>query len=185
MKKFFEFINEEILPIEYRQKNLIYHSTEFENLLSILKKNVLYGTTDYDYGVATSRNKDYLFGRNDDLGDVGTRIGESQLILDRDKIKKNYKIQPFDWENWKQQSMNWKNPENYKQSEEKILTSEIKNIHKYIVGIHLNKFIKTNYEILKTDEYINSLIKKYNWVIFDRHWKIIGNDYERFTRTRK
>lgn len=179
MKTFLEFINEAILPIEYRHRNLIYHSTEFVNLVSILKDNVLYGTTDYDFGVATSRNKDYLFGRIED-GEVGARLGECQLILDRDKIKRNYKIQPFDWENWKQSSMNLNNAINYQQSEEKILTEEIKNIHKYIVGIYLNKYIKKNYEYLKNDTYISSLIDKYNWVIFDDDWVIIGNDYNWF-----
>ena len=56
-----EFITEKLLDKHLRNKNLLDHATYFDNLLEILKQNVLYGTNTYDYGVATSRNRNYLF----------------------------------------------------------------------------------------------------------------------------
>ena len=43
--KYLKSINEAILPKELRYKNLLFHATSFENLISILKENFLYGFT--------------------------------------------------------------------------------------------------------------------------------------------
>lgn len=146
-----------ILDIDLRKKNLLYHSTSFNNLLSILNDNILYGSVCYDYGIATSRNKNYLFLLNE-YGDCISGGGECQLILDKDKIKNKYKIVPFDWEEYK-----LINDLNYHQSEEKILTNKIVDIKKYIIGIHLNKNINKNLKKLNT-------ISK-DILIFDNKWK--------------
>lgn len=168
---YLDFINENLLPKEYRSKILLYHATEFENLFQILKTGKLFGTEDYDNGIATSRNKDYLFGRGPNEDDVVIGWAESQLILDYNKIRQKYKVVPYDWEQWKTD----KKDQKYHQSEEKIYppNNEILDIHKYIFGIHLNKNVSENYIKLKTDEYVNSLINKYNWVIFDENWEPI------------
>ena len=56
-----EYLNESVLDIKLRSINLLYHSTTFDNLMEILNDNILYGSGTYDYGIATSRNKNYLF----------------------------------------------------------------------------------------------------------------------------
>ena len=160
-----EYLNETILDKNLRNKNLLYHSTTFSNLLEILSDNILYGSDMYDYGIATSRNKNYLFYIND-YGELKSGDGECQLILDRDKIKNNYKIQPFDWEEYKSVK-----DKNYHQSEDKILTSKIINIKKYIVGIHLNKNVNDNYSTLLEREG-DFLIDK-NIIIFGSDWNIL------------
>jgi len=164
--KYSDFIVEKLLSKELRTKNLLYHATSFENLISILNDDVLYGTHMYDRGVATSRNKDYLFYMDED-GEMFSGGAETQLILDGDKIRNKYKVSPFDWEEFK------RHPEPvYHQSEEKILTDKIVGIHKYIVGIHLNKNVDENYLNLIGDKQFKSLIEKYNWIIFDENWVI-------------
>lgn len=160
-----EFLNESILDKNLRNKNLLYHSTTFNNLLEILNDNVLYGSDMYDYGIATSRNKNYLFYMND-YGELKSGKGECQLILDRDKIKNNYRIKPFDWEEYKREK-----DKNYHQSEDKILTSKIVNIKKYIVGIHLNKNVNNNYTILLEKE--KYFLINNNIIIFGSDWEIL------------
>lgn len=161
---FKEFLNENILDKTLRNKNLLYHSTSFNNLLEILSDNILYGTYMYDYGIATSRNKNYLF-YIDEFGEIKSGEGECQLILDRDKIKNNYRIKAFDWEEYKRLK-----DKNYHQSEDKILTNKIIDIKKYIIGIHLNKNINKNYKILLEKE--KHFIIDNDIVIFGRDWEI-------------
>ena len=158
-------LNESILDRHLRIKNLLYHSTTFNNLLEILNDNVLYGSDTYDYGIATSRNKNYLFYIND-YGEVKSGEGECQLILDRDKIKNSYRIKPFDWEEYKSVK-----DKNYHQSEDKILTNKIIDIKKYIVGIHLNKNVNNNYTILLEKE--GDFLIDNNIIIFGSDWNIL------------
>mgnify|MGYP005851058689 CR=1 FL=1 len=160
-----EFLNESILDINLRTKKLLYHSTTFENLMKILNDNILYGSDMYDYGIATSRNRNYLFYMSD-YGDIKSGEGECQIILDRDKIKNNYKIQPFDFEEYKSS-----NDSNYHQSEDKILTSKIINIKKYIIGIHLNKNIERNLGLILDREM--EFLKSNQIIIFGKDWEII------------
>lgn len=162
-------INEFLLSKEFRNINLLYHSTTFSNLLQILEDNVLYGSDSYDYGIATSRNKDYLFYISDE-GDIERGQGECQLILDRNKINNNYKIKAFDWEEFK-----LKDDDNYHQSEDKILTDKITNIKKYIIGIQLNKNIQDNLMKLLNKE--NLFIKKNNIKIFGKNWEILSKQF--------
>lgn len=163
------FINEKLLDKSLRSKNLLYHSTSFSNLLEILDSNVLISYSLFDFGISTSRNKDYLFSIDyDDTGDIISGGGECQLILDKDKIKSNYKIKPYDYEMYKKIPDN-----NYHQSEDKILSNKVKNIKKYIVGIHLNKNVHENYKKLLEKE--NEFIKENNIIIFDKDWNIVNN----------
>lgn len=161
-----EYLNESILDKKFRSINLLYHSTSFSNLMDILTDNILYGTSSYDYGIATSRNKNYLFLQDNDSGPKRGE-GESQLILNRDKIKSNYKIQAFDWEEYKSRS-----DSNYHQSEDKILTNKIVNIKEYIVGIHLNKNTKHNFKLLLEKEF--DFLTNNNITIFDKNWEVLN-----------
>jgi hypothetical protein len=166
--KYLKSINEAILPKELRYKNILYHSTSFENLISILKENVLYGLGDVDYGIATSRSKDYLYNNNgwciDDISVRGT--ADCQLILNRDLIKTKYKIVPYDFEEFKKLGSNPPYNSEIIQSEDKILTSKLNNIKKYIIGIHINN------DPSKYIEELKSLIEN-NWLVFDKNWNLI------------
>ena len=147
-------INEAILPKELRYKNLIYHSTSFISMISILKDNILYSGLE---GISTSRGKDYLHNSFDD----NIRTGDCQLILDKDLIKANYKINPYDFV-----EMSRNGHIDNDQMEEQIDTSKIINIKRYIVGIHINN---------DPSKYINQLkpLLESNWLIFDKNWKLI------------
>ena len=168
--KFNSFLNESILPKKFREMNLLYHSTDMDSFIDILMSNKLYGTETYDFGVATSRNKDYLFGRDYD-GEPISGLGEAQLILDRDLVRKTYKIEPYDFENYKRGY-----DTNLHQAEDKILTNVIPNIFKYIVGIQINKDPEYNIgKILGIEEIYDKLVDN-QITLFDNDWKIIHYD---------
>jgi GNAT superfamily N-acetyltransferase len=162
-----------ILPKSHRVKNLLYHASAFNNILSILKNNILRGTQQYDYGVATSRSKDYLFFLNFEDGNIQKGGADAQLILDRDKIKSRYKVVPFDWEEFK-----LTDDPNYHQSEDKVLTNAIENVEKYIVGIQLNKAVHRSFHILWADEEIREKIVRNKWNVFDMKWNLLVENGE-------
>ena len=158
-----------LIPKELRNKNLLYHSTLMENFERILRENEIYGSDTYDDGIATSRNKHYAFGHDEEgLGKMHN-IGEVQFILDRDKIKNVCKIKAFDWENYKSNSFSetgkWSN---FGQSEDKIYckNNTLKNLSNFIVGIHVvkNEFLE---EVLS-----NKFIKD-DWYIFNENWELV------------
>lgn len=164
-----EYIKFALLPKELRYKNLLYHSTIFDSFEEIIKTNVLYGTHGYDFGVATSRNKHYGFGNHDD---IMHNMGDIQFILDKEKIQHKYKTQAFDWEEWKSVKSTVGKYNDYHQSEDKILSNQILNIKKFIIGIHIinNDLLDDTMEILK----------KYNFTpkyIFDENWNIVKIDF--------
>jgi hypothetical protein len=161
-----ETIQEKLLPKKIRYEKLLYHSTTYENFYNILKTNKLFGTDDYDYGIATSRNRYYLHHISE-YGDLEPGKADCQIILNRDKIKNNYKIKPFDWENYKRRQ-----DQKYHQSEDKILTNVIYPIDKYIIGIQLNNNPEYNFRFLKKSKYWKK-IEKNNWIIFDNKWNIL------------
>ncbi|MCK9446201.1 hypothetical protein M0Q50_04830 [bacterium] len=171
MKHLYEYKKYALLPKDLRQMNLLYHSTWLEYFEKILKDDELYGTDMYDSGVSNSRNKHYAFGMNDD--EFGHNVGEIQLILDRDKIKQNYKINAFDWEEYKRTDNKTGEYSNYHQPEDKIITDKIKNIHKYIIGLHI---VKNDIllDIIENKLILNK-IKEYNWLVFDEDWNNINN----------
>jgi len=168
MKYIKEYVKFALLPKELRNSNLLYHSTEFKVFEKILKDNILYGTSDYDYGISTSRNKHYAFGR-DDCG-AGHNFGHIQFILDKDKISTKCKIEAFDWEDYKIDT--YKNDDcltgkynHYHQSEDKIIctNNELTNFSDYVIGLHIvdNKYL---------DDTLNNPNIKKNWYIFDENW---------------
>jgi hypothetical protein len=168
-----EFLKPTLYPKELKNKNILYHSTFYDSLNEILETDVLYGSINYDWGIATSRNRDYAFGMGD--GDVNDEdnyhhnIGEVQLILDRDKIKENYKIKAYDWERWKTTKSETGKFNDFHQSEDKILTNKIVNIHKYIIGF---QFVKDEF-IGKMDDIFKESVIKYNYVVYDSEWNNI------------
>lgn len=174
IKKYKSFLLEALLPKKLRNYNLLYHSTTFKSFIDIINENFLKATTDYDFGVATSRNKDYIFGRDydDDIPRQG--YGDIQIILDRNKLKNHYKIKAYDWEGWK-----LTNDVDIIQSEDKIFKS-IKDLDKYIIGFHVNvkdvmiEDINVNiFDYLSNWEFFIKKCEENNWVIFDEKWRII------------
>jgi len=172
-----EYTKAALLPKELRYKNLLYHSTQLETLDKILKSDILYGTSDYDKGVATSRNKHYAFGIINDEETRGYNGGDIQFILDRDKVNSKFKIDAFDWEDLKY-STKIKTGEynDYHQSEDKIQTDEIKNLSKYIIGIHIIHDNIMN-ELMKSD-ILKQRIKENSWVVFDENWGNITDSFK-------
>jgi len=167
--KYLKSINEAILPKELRYKNILYHATSFENLISILKENVLYGLSEVDYGISTSRSKDYLYNNNGWFRDFSIRgTADCQLILDRDLIKIKYKIVPYDFEEYKKLGSNPPYDLEVIQSEDKILKGKIIDIKKYIIGIHINN------DPYKYMDELKPLIEN-NWLVFDKNWNLIFN----------
>ena len=174
-----EYVNAKILPKELRNMDLLYHSTKMEYVDRILKTDTLEGTGDYDYGVATSRNKHYAYGTHSAEEDEnwGYNAGHIQFILDRAKIKYKYKIEAFDWEEMK---LNAKpklgEHDSGIQSEDKIMTNKIKNISKYIIGIHI---VHGEYEYeLLTNQLFVEKVNVNNWTVFDENWNDITHKFK-------
>lgn len=165
MKYLTEYKTYAILPKELRNISLLYHATTIDSFNNIIKNDILYGTTDYDFGIATSRNKHYNFGYNDNNLNKLYNQGEIQLILNKNKLKNKYKIIPFDWENWKSIKSKTGVYNNYHQTEDKIITDKIDNIKQYIIGIHIskNKYIQKVLNICKEYNFYPSYIFNENW----------------------
>jgi hypothetical protein len=165
MKYLNEYKTYALLPKELRNKSLLYHATTLDSFEYILKENELYGTHGYDFGVATSRNKHYNFGNSEDNEEFMYNQGDVQLILDKDKLKNKYKTSAFDWEEWKSTKSKTGIYNDYHQSEDKILTNNIKNIKQYIIGIHIAKhdYLEDVLKICKE----NNFSPEY---IFDEDW---------------
>lgn len=157
-------ISEKLLQKELRESNLLYHSTSFESLLEILRTDILWGSH-YDDGISTSRDKDYLFHSTVD-GVIKRGRGECQLVLDRDKVKQRYRIKAFDYEEFKSYS----DPD-FNQAEDRIQTNKITNITRYIVGIHLNRNVRSNYRKLMTE--FHETLKNNGIIIFGKNWGIL------------
>ena len=166
--KYLKSINESILPRELRYKNILYHATSFENLINILLTNTLHSSDSVDFGIATSRNRNYLYNTDGWFRDNTCIMGtaDCQLILDRDLIKTKYEINPYDFEEYKKDGSNFPYKPELIQSEDKIVTSEIKNIKRYIIGIHINN---------KSAKYIKKLktLIHDDWLVFDKNWNLI------------
>lgn len=175
IKLYNEFLLESILPKNLRTSNLLYHSTTFSSFVSIIETNRLEEENSYDFGVATSRNRNYIFGRDEEDNTALKGGGEIQLILDRDKLKTQYKIKAYDWEEYKNID-----DHNYHQAEDKIYKT-VENIDKYIIGFHINKYdVQLDDNNINIIEYLknwNLFMTKFNindWILFDKNWKIIN-----------
>jgi hypothetical protein len=163
-----EQIQEKLLPKELRDSNLLFHATSYECFYNILKQNKLYGSNCYDSGVATSRNKSYLHNFSEYSGELEPGTADCQLILDKDKLKTQYKIKAFDWEEYKREP-----DKKFHQSEDKIITHMISPIDKYIIGIQFNNDLDYNLLKFKSSEFWNKVIDN-NWIIFDKDWNILS-----------
>lgn len=175
-----EYVKATLYPNELKNKNIVYHSTDIDSFINILDSNELKGTVMYDWGISTSRNRDLAFGHNDfgdEYDNYHHNAGNVQVILDRNKIKDNYKIKAFDFEEIKRHGASMNNYTDSQQSEDKILTNKIKNIHKYIIGI---QFIKNKYINKINDDYIQfkELVIKYGWVVYDAEWNNITHLFQ-------
>ena len=174
-----EYIKYALLPKDLRNKNILYHSTEFESFVGIMADNELHGAMNYDFGVSTSRNKHYGFGRYQfgertwDI-EIGHNTGDIQLLLDKDKLQNNYKIDAFDWDEWKTRNKGEVGKYNdFHQSEDKIKTDVIKDIDKYILGVHI---IKNVHVMEKFEKWYEENDCDFEY-IFDENWKDITNNF--------
>jgi hypothetical protein len=180
ISNFAEYIAEKyLLPKTQRVKNLLYHASSMNSIFSILKDNELRGTSGYDYGVATSRSKDYLFLLNFEDGNIIRGGADAQLILDREKLKTKYKVVPFDWEEFK-----LIDDPNYHQAEDKVMTSAIENLDRFVVGIQLNRSVHRNFQILWNDSEIKEKIITNKWNVFDTKWNLLVENGELVQETK-
>lgn len=176
-----------VLPKELRISNLIYHATTLESFVGIIKDDLIYQTTVYDNGVSTSRNKFYNFTANTD-DEHKYNNADIQLILDKDKLKHNYKIKAFDYEEMKSKRGKIGSYSDYHQSEDKIY-SDIKNLHKYLIGFQISKKYGKIWNKIERRDYVEEIIpylknntnfvdysKNNNLIIFDEDWNDITNE---------
>ena len=110
---------------EAKQAGIMYHYTKYDNLLSILKDDmIMKGEHNY---ISFTRNK-----RNIKSGLA------CQIVLDGDKLSNRYKIEPFDYFNMTGED----------EQEERVLTRVIKNVHQYIREINIeNDEEKFKYQV--------------------------------------
>ena len=111
---------------EAKQVGILYHFTDIEGLLGILKTNELW---------ASETNADHVSLTRDKQGwHVGTLDNAFRISLDGNKISNKYKIRPYSW---------WGNDRGARdtESEEAVLTDKITNIRDYIIDINANKHL--------------------------------------------
>jgi hypothetical protein len=111
---------------EAKQVGILYHFTDIEGLLGILKTNELW---------ASETNADHVSLTRDKQGwHVGTLDNAFRISLDGNKISNKYKIRPYSW---------WGNDRGTRntESEEAVLTDKITNIRDYIIDINANKHL--------------------------------------------
>lgn len=143
-------------------KQYIYHYTNLENFKLIIKSNSL--KSNKNTGISTTRDKTFHERFDTEL------FGNIRITLNYNKLKNNYKIQPFqdqtiivDDEDWEPIDNTWKgfpsrsNVTN--EFEERILTNEIKNISNYIISLTTDKY---NYEKMILDKQIMNYLNKNN-----------------------
>jgi len=111
---------------EAKQAGILYHFTDIEGLLGILKTNELWASETNADHVSLTRNKQGWH--------VGTLDNAFRISLDGNKISNKYKIRPYSW---------WGNDRGTEdtESEEAVLTDKITNIRDYIIDINANKHL--------------------------------------------
>jgi len=111
---------------EAKQVGILYHFTDIEGLLGILKTNELWASETNADHVSLTRNKQGWH--------VGTLDNAFRISLDGNKISNKYKIRPYSW---------WGNDRGTgdTESEEAVLTDKITNIRDYIIDINANKHL--------------------------------------------
>lgn len=119
-----QYISEAISSSQY-----LYHFTTDDKLDSILSSNTLIGSEfgnpdDNLVGVSTTRNKNLNYDNS-----------TVKITLDKNKLKHNYKIIPYDY--WQRDYNVPNNPQTVDEDEEIILTPRgyVKNIKNYIIKV--------------------------------------------------
>jgi hypothetical protein len=109
---------------EAKQVGILYHFTDIDGLLGILKTNELWASDTNANHVSLTRDKQGWH--------VGTLDNAFRISLDGNKISNKYKIRPYSW---------WGNDRGIgnTESEEAVLTDKITNIRDYIIDINANK----------------------------------------------
>ena len=130
--------------------NYLYHGTKLDVLFQILTDNMLEGSqSDYDnraiYGVSTSRDMDFAYNFAEMSNHLdGTNEDESYqavIVLDKTKLKQNYKIIPYNDQNAHNV---YDNGERYfgiiaeLLEKEEVVVGDIKNIKDYIIDIYVS-----------------------------------------------
>ena len=116
IKTFNEFLN------EAKQVGILYHFTNIENLLGILKSNKIIGSSgEREIYISFTRNKN--FNLSGHYGITGTSV---RISINGDKLSNNYKIKPYFYKEFNRDEM-----------EERVITTSIKNISNYIIEIML------------------------------------------------
>jgi hypothetical protein len=113
---------------EAKQVGILYHFTDINGLLGILKTNELWASETDANHVSLTRDKQGWY--------VGTLDNAFRISLDGNKISNKYKIRPYSW-GGDGDDRGTGNTE----SEEAVLTDKITNIRDYIIDITANKHL--------------------------------------------
>jgi len=111
---------------EAKQVGTLYHFTDTNGLLGILKTNELWASETNVSHVSLTRDKQGWH--------VGTLDNAFRISLDGDKISNKYKIRPYSWG-----GDGIDRGAGSTESEEAVLTDKIVNIRDYIIEISANK----------------------------------------------
>jgi hypothetical protein len=112
---------------------LIYHSTSIWSFLEIIKQNNMNVVTTRASGRFFSFTRDKLFQYKTGISGSKRTI---TMIFDYEKLKRDYDIAPYMDRNFNKFESDIFNK--YGESEERVMTNEIKNIKKYLVKAILN-----------------------------------------------
>lgn len=127
----------------------LYHGTKLDVALKILNDNILYGSDSKTYGggpvgVSTSRSLDFAFNFADGTKHLdGSESGDCYVVLalDRNKLKNNYKIEPYRDED----AFDYFEEDDYLPEfleKEEVVIGDIHNVKKYLVGIFVSSDVK-------------------------------------------
>lgn len=158
-----ELILEELKMIkEGKQIGYLYHYTSLENLLNILKWDVMratdgskvdYGELEKGYFISFTRNKNF-HKVNKMFGELGVRI-----TFDGDKLSNRYKIKPNQYMGREKKTSRGRGPGDYTESEERLYgVKEVKQVTKYIVKIEILKSVWHNEVELRKNKDVEYLI---------------------------
>ena len=144
----------------------LYHFTAIDNIGGILRNDILNGHTTQEFTISGQETSKFLPGvsltrnKNFDCVILGREMHECiGIILNNEKLRNNHKIIPYDWD-YRQNKIEPTiafgkgDPRRYSErqgiyEQEEFLVGDIKNLHKYILGLILdpNKFTDEEYLI--------------------------------------
>jgi len=153
---------------EFAQRGVLYHFTDVNSFRQIMKSNSLKGNIEdlYDedlYTISLTRNKNFEWQGKD-----------VRIYLDGSKLSNKYKIKPFSFFGTASVKKDWMLlGQKYKkstsdQSEEAVLTKEIKNIRNYITKVDVSE--------MQEEEFLDKELKRYRkWFPFEFVWDLSQN----------